>query len=247
MGLGRFEVALRPSVDGQTSTPVTGVTTAAGEPVRDGGRAGAGGTGALGPGADRGRGGPAGAGGDRRRDAGRPGRVLPEAADMRSQGVAIGVAVASSTDGRSGLARRRFWAKFSRGTLVSTTLLSRNFRSGGYVTAARLDALAGSLERAGLGGPARRGQAAARDRRATGAAALCGPGRSEPLGGAAAGARAAGAGAGAGDACSGALAGCGRDRRGWSTTSIPPDSGSWLATGRRRRTSHRASATCGMC
>jgi hypothetical protein len=37
MGLGRFEIALRPSVDGQTSAPVTGVTLPLGDPVRDGG------------------------------------------------------------------------------------------------------------------------------------------------------------------------------------------------------------------
>ena len=36
MGLGRFEIALRPSVDGQTIAPVTGVTLPLGEPVRDG-------------------------------------------------------------------------------------------------------------------------------------------------------------------------------------------------------------------
>jgi type IV secretory pathway TraG/TraD family ATPase VirD4 len=37
MGLSRFEIALRPSVDGQTATPVTGVTLPLGDPVRDGG------------------------------------------------------------------------------------------------------------------------------------------------------------------------------------------------------------------
>ena len=36
MGLGRFEIALRPSVDGQTVTPVTGTTMPLGEPVRGG-------------------------------------------------------------------------------------------------------------------------------------------------------------------------------------------------------------------
>lgn len=34
-GLGRFEIALRPSVDGQTTTPVTGVTMPLNGPVRD--------------------------------------------------------------------------------------------------------------------------------------------------------------------------------------------------------------------
>ena len=37
MGLGRFEIALRPSVDGQTTLPATGVTLPIGDPVRDGG------------------------------------------------------------------------------------------------------------------------------------------------------------------------------------------------------------------
>jgi hypothetical protein len=36
IGLGRFEIALRPSVDGQTMPPVTGLTLPLGEPVRDG-------------------------------------------------------------------------------------------------------------------------------------------------------------------------------------------------------------------
>jgi len=36
MGLERFEVAMRPSVDGQTATPVTGMTLPLGQPVRDG-------------------------------------------------------------------------------------------------------------------------------------------------------------------------------------------------------------------
>jgi hypothetical protein len=37
MGLGRFEIALRPSVDGQTAMPVTGLTLPLGEPVREAG------------------------------------------------------------------------------------------------------------------------------------------------------------------------------------------------------------------
>ena len=36
MGLARFEIAMRPSVDGQTAAPVTGMTLPLGEPVRDG-------------------------------------------------------------------------------------------------------------------------------------------------------------------------------------------------------------------
>jgi hypothetical protein len=36
MGLERFEVALRPSVNGQAVEPVTGVTLPLGEPCRDG-------------------------------------------------------------------------------------------------------------------------------------------------------------------------------------------------------------------
>ncbi len=36
MGLTRFEIAMRPSVDGQTAAPVTGMTLPLGEPVRDG-------------------------------------------------------------------------------------------------------------------------------------------------------------------------------------------------------------------
>jgi hypothetical protein len=36
MGLGRFEIALRASVDGHTITPVTGTTVPLGDPVRDG-------------------------------------------------------------------------------------------------------------------------------------------------------------------------------------------------------------------
>jgi hypothetical protein len=35
MGLGRFEIALRASVDGQTVTPVTGTTLPLGEQLRD--------------------------------------------------------------------------------------------------------------------------------------------------------------------------------------------------------------------
>ena len=35
VGLGRFEIALRPSVGGQTTVPVTGVTLPLGDPVRD--------------------------------------------------------------------------------------------------------------------------------------------------------------------------------------------------------------------
>jgi hypothetical protein len=35
MGLGKFEIALRPSVEGQTVAPVTGVTQRLGDPVRD--------------------------------------------------------------------------------------------------------------------------------------------------------------------------------------------------------------------
>ena len=35
-GLGRFEIAMRPSVDGQTTAPVTGATVPLGEPIRDG-------------------------------------------------------------------------------------------------------------------------------------------------------------------------------------------------------------------
>src|SRR5713101_3077999 len=61
---------------------------------------------------------------------------------MRDRGVAIGVAVALSTFPGSRLAKRGF-SRNSQGNL--SVLSPHNTRSGGYVTAARLDALRQSL------------------------------------------------------------------------------------------------------
>lgn len=57
---------------------------------------------------------------------------------MRSQGVVTGIAVASSADARPGLA---YGASGPNSAGNVSELPSRNFRSGGYVTAARLDTL----------------------------------------------------------------------------------------------------------